>query len=151
MPFPGTRVIPVGWSRHHQPVAAGGMNAEVTIGTRGETTHDPETDSTTTTSWSQKYAGPARIQALTQAEVHDLAGQAVVGRPYLVQLDARRPGADKIRSGMRTHVLAAINDAQMVGDDLWVVDVQMGSERFTRDLVCTDNQADVADAEEKSP
>jgi hypothetical protein len=148
MPFPGTKVIPTGWSAHHQPVAAGGMNAEVTIGTRGDTAYDPDTDSTIA-SWSQEYAGPARIQALTQAEVHDLAGQAVVGRPYLVQLDARKAGADKVTSGMRTHVTVAVNDAQMVGDNLWVVDVQMGSERFTRDLVCTDNQADVAEPEQQ--
>ena len=43
---------------------------------------------------------------------------------------------------MRCHVETAVNDVDLAGQDLWVVDPQLGSERFTRDLVCSDNQTD---------
>lgn len=141
MPFDSTRTIHDRWSAHHQVAAAGAMNAAVTIGTRGTSVYDPATDETTV-AWTVDYVGPARIQALTQAERRDVAGQDVVGRPYLVQLVASNVGADKVAPGMRVHVTAAANDASLVKQDLWVVDVQLGSERFTRDLVCTDNQSD---------
>lgn len=142
-PLANTRVIPTGWSQHHAPVAAGGMNATVTIGnTRTGTTHDPDTDVTTDT-WSSEYtAGPARIQAVNQAEQNDAAGQLITGRGYLVQLDSNHAGADTLQPGARVLVTAAANDAQLVGQELWVLDVQYGSERFTRDLVCSDNQSD---------
>lgn len=142
-PLPGTRVIPLGWSQHHAPVAAGGMNATVTIGnTRTGTTHDPETDETVAT-WSTEYdAGPARVQAVNQAQQGDAAGQQITGRAYLVQLDMNHTGADTITPGARVLVTAATNDTQLLGQVLWVVDVQLGSERFTRDLVCSDNQSD---------
>lgn len=147
MPLGNTRVIPAGWSRAHAPVAAGGMNATVTVSnTRTGTTHNPGTDDTTST-WSSEYAaGPARIQALNQSEQQDAAGQQVSGRAYLVQLDVGHEGADDIAAGARVLVDAAVNDALLVGQELWVVDVQMGSERFTRDLVCSDNQTDAPSA-----
>jgi hypothetical protein len=146
-PLANTRVIPTGWSAHHAPTAAGGMNATVTIGnTRTGTDYDPDTDETTET-WSTEYdTGPARVQALNQAEQVDAAGQQVTGRAYLVQLDMNHAGADEIAPGARAVVDAAVNDAQLVGQVLWVVDVQLGSERFTRDLVCSDNQSDAPTA-----
>lgn len=142
-PLPNTRAVPAGWSQHHVPVARGGMNATVTVGnTRTGTTHNPETDDTVST-WSSEYdAGPARVQALNEATQGDAAGQQVSGRSYLVQLASDHPGADEIAPGARVLIEAAANDGQMVGQELWVVDVQMGSERFTRDLVCSDNQTD---------
>ena len=143
-PLPNTRVTPLGWSQHHAPVAAGGMNATVTIGnTRTGTTYDPATDETSD-EWSTDYtAGPARVQAVNQAAPGDHAGQPVTGRTYLVQLDMRHTGADVIVPGARVTVVDAVNDAQLVDQHLWVVDVQRGSERFTRDLHCSDNQADL--------
>lgn len=117
------------------------MNATVTIGTRGATSHDDVTDDTTTT-WSQVYAGPARIQALTQAERQDVAGQQITGRPYLVQLDARIAGEAALEPGMRIRCLTSVNDTALAGQDLWLVDFQFGSERFTRDVVASDNQSD---------
>lgn len=148
MPLANTRVIPVGWSKHHQPVAAGGMNATVTVGAKdGDPVYDPEIDDTTQ-AWTTDYDGAARIQALTQAEQQEVAGQHLVGRPYLVQLDARLPGADKVEPGMRVHCTAALNDVALAGQDLWLIDFQMGSERFTRDLVASDNQSDAPTAEE---
>lgn len=137
-PFPGARAVPAGWSQHHAPVAAGGMNATVTIGERGEPDYDPVNDVTTTT-WTNDYTGPARIQALNDAQQQDVAGQQISGRAYLVQVLF---AAGRVAPGMRVHVTACANDVQLVDDDLWLVDVQHGSERFTRDLVCSDNEAD---------
>jgi len=141
VPFPSTKVVPGDWSRHHAPVARGGMNATVTVGTKGPTSYDPDTDDTTAT-WSTDYNGPARIQTMMRA--HDATGgdQPLVGRTYLVQLDFDRSASLSLRPGMRVRVVKAPNDALLAGQDLWVVDVQLGSERFTRDVVCSDNETD---------
>lgn len=144
MPFPTMAVVPAGWSRHHAPAAAGGMNATVTIGVpTGPPTYDPGTDNTTQP-YSADYTGPARVQALNDTNTADAAGQNTVGRSYLVQLNMNVEDADTadIVPGARCKVTSAVNDARMVGQDLWVTDVQYGSERFTRDLVCSDNQTD---------
>lgn len=139
MPLPNTRVIPVGWSQHHAPVARGGMNATVTIGTpTGERDYNAETDETTQ-AYSTDYEGPARVQALNDAQQRDLAGENVSGRAYLVQIDF---DAARVRPGMRIRVTECVNDPFLVGEDLWVVDPQSGSERFTRDLIASDNQND---------
>lgn len=143
MPFNTTKVISPGWSRHHAPTATGGMNAAVTIGVQTGSTYDPATDQTSGT-WSVDYAGPARIQSLNQASANATAGQDVVGRSYLVQLDfaIEEAATADLVPGARVKVLAATNDHRLIGQDLWVLDVQSGSERFTRDLVCSDNQTD---------
>jgi hypothetical protein len=136
MPFPKTRVIPEGWSRHHAAAARGGMNATVTVGAEtGTTTVDDDVIPT----YSTEYDGPARVQALNDAQQAQQAAQVIHGRAYLVQLDFDAYG---ITPGMRCHVETAVNDDDLIGQDLWVVDPQLGSERFTRDLVCSDNQTD---------
>lgn len=143
MPFDTTTVIPLGWSRHHAPTATGGMNATVTIGVPTGSTYDPATDQTTAT-WSADYTGPARVQAFMRARGGEQAGQELIGRSYLVQLDfaLEEAAVADLVPGARVKVLTATNDHRLVGQDLWVVDVQSGSERFTRDLVCTDNETD---------
>ena len=139
MPFDNTRVIPGDWSRHHASAARGGMNATVTIGApTGESTYDAEND-VTTQGYSTDYSGPARIQALNDARQRDVAGEQISGRAYLVQIEF---DAARVKPGMRIHVTACANDVLLVGEDLWVVDPQYGSERFTRDLVASDNQND---------
>jgi hypothetical protein len=149
MPFDSTVVIGEGWSRHHAAAAAGGMNATVTVGIPdGEPQYDPETDDTRQP-YTTDYDGPARIQAVGSERVADVAGQPVHGRLYLVQLDMEHPGADHpnvVLPGARVKVATAVNDARLVGRDLWVIDPQLGSERFTRDLICSDNQTDVPSA-----
>jgi len=142
MPFPGTRVIPADWSAHHAPVAVGGMNATVTCGVQTGTRYDPDLDDTVAT-WSTDYDGPARVQALNDAGQYPAAGQQIAGRAYLVQLQF---AAADVIPGARVKVTACRNDAQLAGQDLWVVDVQLGSERFTRDLICSDNQTDAPTA-----
>lgn len=149
MPLDSTRVIPTGWSHHHTAAAAGGMNATVTVGvTDGDPVYNPATDDTTQP-YTADYTGPARIQALNDSREVTVAGQQMSGRGYLVQLDKRTPGADHpnvVTPGARVKVTAAVNDPALAGQDLWVVDPQLGSESFTRDLVCSDNQTDAPSA-----
>lgn len=140
MPFPRTRVIPAGWSRHHAAAARGGMNANVTV---GALTGTENVGDDVVPTYSSAYSGPARVQAMNDAQQGQQAEQVVNGRAYLVQLDFDAHG---ITPGMRCHVETAVNDVDLVGQDLWVVDPQLGSERFTRDLVCSDNQTDAASA-----
>lgn len=140
MPLPNSRVIPEAWSHHHAATAAGGMNATVTIGEK-DGPAVPDGDDYTQ-SWTDEYTGPARIQALNQNNQDSFASQPLSGRAYLVQLDMDL-AVNEILPGMRVKVTAAINDEFLVGQDLWVTDPQYGSERFTRDLVTSDNQSDV--------
>ncbi|NUQ31327.1 MAG: hypothetical protein HOP99_00635 [Dermatophilaceae bacterium] len=140
MPLDSTTVIPEGWSRHHAAAARGGMNATVTVGAQTGTT---QVDDDVVPTWSSEYDGPARIQAMNDAQQAVQAEQVVHGRAYLVQLDFDAHG---ITPGMRCHVTAAVNDVDLAGQDLWVIDPQLGSERFTRDLVCSDNQTDAPSA-----
>lgn len=141
-PLDTTKTVPAGWSRHHASAATGGMNATVTVGDlTGVETYDPVTDDTTR-EYSTTYAGPARIQALRQfSHLTLIAGQQVSGRTYLVQLPFDATG---VELGMRVHVTSAVNDTDLVGQDLWVVDPQYGSERFTRDAICSDDQSDIS-------
>lgn len=147
-PFPGTRVIPVGWSRHHQPVASGGMNAACVI-----------TDPTRTVpgAWDEasgEYGPgtphvvldgdpgwPCRVQRLLGDQDSEQAGQDSTTRRYLVQLDDPNLATlPDVEVGHVITITAAVNDSHLVGLHLQVVDVQHGSERFTRDLVAVHNQ-----------
>lgn len=140
MPLSATRMIPTGWSQHHSRLVSTSMNATVTVGNPiGEADYDSGTDDTTQ-DWTTEYEGPARIQAMNDAQVSLVVGQPLSGRTYLVQLEF---DAEGIAPGMRVKVATAVNDADLVGQDLWVVDPQLGSERFTRDVICSDNQTDV--------
>lgn len=141
-PLPNARTVPTGWSQHHVRAAAGGMNATVTIGSPGPRVYDALSDATTQT-YTDDYTGPARIEEMNQGKAVEWVGQEVTGRTYLVQVEFR---AATLKRGQRLKVLAARNDAQLVSRVLWVVDVRLGSERFTRDLVVSDTQQGVPPA-----
>lgn len=148
MPLPGTRAVPAGWSRHHQPVASGGMNAACVI-----------TDPTRTVpgAWDEasgEYGPgtphvvldgdpgwPCRVQRLLGDQDSEQAGQDSTTRRYLVQLDDPNLATlPDVEVGHVITITAAVNDSHLVGLHLQVVDVQHGSERFTRDLVAVHNQ-----------
>lgn len=147
-PFPGSRVIPAGWSHHHQPVASGGMNASCVItdptrGTPGQ--WDEETGEygpgTPHVVLDGDPGWPCRVQRLLGDQDSEQAGQDSTTRRYLAQLDD--PNLATIADVEVGHVLtvtAATNDPHLVGLAMRVVDVQHGSERFTRDLVLEHNQ-----------
>ncbi|WP_191564921.1 DUF6093 family protein [Janibacter melonis] len=152
MPLPGTRVIHPCWSRHHQPVATGGMNARCTI-------TDP--DRSTPGEWDNEAGGygpstpfvvlpehpdgkdgwPCRVQAIQSDQDTEQAGQDSTLRRYLVQLDdPALTTLPDIEEGHRIEITSAVNDAHLVGEHLTIVDVQHGSERFTRDVVAEHSQ-----------
>lgn len=140
MPFGFTQVIPDSWSAHHQPTMATTRNAtcqieDPTRSTPGE--FDPETGTTSAPVPFVVYAGTARVQAINSASSAMAAGQDVTQRSYLVAIDA---DAAPIQQGWPVKITACTNDPQLVGTTLYVADVQLGSERFERDLICTWNQ-----------
>ena len=140
MPLPGTRIIPAGWSRHHAAALPTSFNAAVSVGVRTGTAYDAETDTTSAT-WSSDWAGGARVQRLHGEGPVDLAGQTLTGQPYLVELDFDAPAFGR---GVRVLVIEAINDTSLVDVALYVVAAPMGSERFTRSLLCSDAAKDAA-------
>ena len=141
MPFPGTRIIPEAWSRHHAAPMPTSFNAEVEIGHRsGEVTYDPATD-TTTAAYTADYSGGARVQRLEGDRSVDYGEQILTGQPYLVEVGFDCPA---ISRGHRVRVRSAINDPSMVDEDLWVVSAPFGSERFTRPIFCSDSAQDAA-------
>lgn len=145
MPLLNTVVVHPDWSEHHAPTAAGFQTSQVTVGfPTGPPVYDPDTDDTTTT-YSNVYTGPAAIQAVNSPIQANVAGQTLAGRSYLVELDFDASSSEDgdLAPGARLHVIDSPNDPLMLGQNLWVVDVQMGSERFSRVLECSDNQADV--------
>ena len=136
-PLPGSKVIPLRWSRHHAPVAAGGMNAKCRI-------YDPAlqvkgwdsaTESATLNRGTPVYDNLCRIQALNDVRSTPQADEQVAHRSYLVQLLFDAPA---IGEGWTVEPYDVINDtAGLNGQALIVEDPQEGSERFTRDLTCT--------------
>lgn len=142
MPFDTTRVIHPDWSKHHAPVAAGGMNATVVIRNPAEATtgYDETTDQQTSIPGPAHYDGPARVQELNDSHDAAQADQQVTTRTYLLQLLFDAP---QLEQGWHVEVTACANDTNLVARTadrpMVVTDVQSGSERFTRDLVATIN------------
>lgn len=148
MPFPGTRIIPTGWSRHHAPILATAMNGSCWVHDPARTTpgaFDPTTGNITAptlhpVAGSANQPIPCRIQALTSARDTDQGDQDSTARPYLVQLHDPTLDLPDIEQGHVVIVTAAANDPHLVGLALEVDDVQHGTERFTRDLIAIHNQ-----------
>ena len=139
MPLPGTRVVPTGWSKHHAPTAAGGMYARCRIydpalDTRG---WNEETESVTLQRGAPVYDGPCRIQAVQSAGQALQADEAVTHRDYLVQLVMDAP---HLEDGWPVEPYDVVNDGELEQAQLLIVETQLGSERFTRDLICSHNQ-----------
>jgi hypothetical protein len=140
-PLPGTRTIPIRWSAHHRRAATGAMNSTGRLlGMVPAASVDPVTGVGTAPAPPVMWSGRARVQALSGARSGDSAGQETTARAYLLQLDETRPGLPDVHVGWTWHVTSAPNDARLVGRALTVTDVQHGSERFTRDLVCEDDE-----------
>lgn len=137
MPFDTTRVIHPDWSKHHAPVAAGGMNATVQIFNPADDTDgwDPVKEENTLIHGTPVYDGPARVQELNRPDRATQADQEVTEHQYLVQLVM---DASHIETGWPLVVSECANDTDIV---TWTTaraatinDIQHGSERFTRDI-----------------
>ena len=146
MPLPGTRTIDPRWSAHHQPVAAGALNGSGAVYDPDLRTAgwDPETESVTVVEGPALYTGPLGIMS-TNAENTSLQADDVVRtREYLVRFPADCPW---LREGLIVKVTNGhADDADLTGRMLLVVDAQLGTERFQRDVVCRDSTEDGAPA-----
>lgn len=142
MPLDNTTVIPAGWSQHHAPTAAGGMNATVQVHNPAAATTgwNPVTESQDSVPGPPVYDGPARVQEYMRATLTEQTGQSVSQRRYRIQLLFDAP---HVEEGWTVTVTAAVNDTDLIAwtatRPLVIEDVQHGSERFTRDLVATIN------------
>jgi hypothetical protein len=140
MPLANTRAIPTGWSQHHAPVAAGGMNGSCRIydPATATTTWNPATESNDFTRGTAVYDGPCRIEPTLSATDVVQADDAETVRGYLVQILF---DADPVEKDWVLVPYDVTNDTQLNGQVLTVDDVQLGTERFTRDLICSHTQS----------
>jgi len=139
MPLPGTKVIPDGWSAHHQPTAEGQMTAT------GSLSHPPSGEPT---GWNEQagrsvygaaseyWSGPVRVQRGGQGQaVVDGDGRQVTLRGYQVSVPST---VVEVRVNDLLTVATCGEDPDLVGRVLRVVDVRYGSLRWQRDLICDD-------------
>lgn len=85
MPFPGSSIIPPGWSEHHRPVVAGGMTADCVI----ERVTDGPAPFPLPDGWTGRapvWSGMARIQELKRESTAFPTDQPTESRQYLIQL-----------------------------------------------------------------
>jgi hypothetical protein len=134
----GSRVIPVGWSKHHQPVAEGTMTGACTIRDPGATVQGEFDNSNGTfpsTPAAPYYTGPCRAQQQKQPQVATTGDQKVSTHDYLVTVPA---SVVAVKAGHILTVTAA-EDTSLIGRPLQVTDVQRGTEIWERDLICIDH------------
>ncbi len=147
MPLPGTRVIPLGWSAHHQPVAQGALNGAGTVYDPDlrTTGWDTETESVTVVEGTPVYAGALGIMSTNAENATVQADDVVRTREYLVRFPAACPW---LREGLIVKVTNGHADNEdLTGRELVVVDAQLGTERFQRDVVCRDSTENGPEAE----
>lgn len=152
MPFNTTRMIPKGWSAHHQGAVETSFNARVVLTDPSRTTPgvwDPATGSYGPPTPFVVAGGPddprpdwrtgvpCRVQRQRDDRALDQADQQVTIRFYLIQLPADVPD---VEVGYVATVTEAHNDDHLVGEELHAADVMHGSERFNRDVVWSHNQ-----------
>ncbi|RCK68271.1 hypothetical protein DT076_16615 [Desertihabitans brevis] len=136
---PGFQVIPDGWEAHHTPTAAGQATGRGRLVRRGDLVFDPATNTQTHT-WEQVWPAdaedtPIRVQQLNRTRTDDVADQEITDHDYRVMFPR---GCDAAEVGLYVEVTAA-SDGQLVGQRLRVTDVLLGTLRWQRDLICTDD------------
>lgn len=132
-------MIPADWSRHHARHTPTAMNATLVLAEPVAAPGNPfETEGEQ--SYAAIWSGAARVQAILSPEENAAGGQRLAGRAYLVQLPFEAPPA---RPGHRITAQGDNDPALADLGPLWVIEVPRGSERFTRDLFCSDNQDDL--------
>ncbi|CAN7195816.1 DUF6093 family protein [Knoellia sp. LjRoot47] len=137
-PLPGTRAIPAGWSAHHAPVAEGALNGAGTVYDPDlrTTGWDDATESPTVVEGAPLYDGPLGIMSTQSEQTAQQAGDVVRTREYLVRFAADCPW---LREGLLVKVTNGHADVDLTGRTLTVIDAQLGTERFQRDVVCRDS------------
>ena len=127
MPFPGTKIIPDGWSEHHRPVVAGGMTAECVVD-RVVNGPAPFPLPEEWTGRERVWAGRARIQELKRESTALPTEQPTESRQYLIQLPYLEANplphlhvgerGDLVTSNGTEYVLKQ----RMTGSELWAHD-----------------------------
>lgn len=133
---PGVTVIPTGWEQHHKPTVDGSRTATVELWSGpadGESDYRFVDGAEVPNHGDQLTAQPvtARIQRLLSEDESVTGGQQITTRRYLVTLDRDTPSLTT-----RARVLVVQCDPELDGKYLHVQDVQGGSLRFERDLIC---------------
>lgn len=149
MPLPGTRTIGRGWSAHHQPVAEHALNGAATVYDPDlrTTAWNPTTESVDVVEGPAVYAGAVGIMAVQSDRTAIQADDVVRSRDYLVRFPAACPW---LREGLLVHVTDGHADGtDLTGRWLHVVDAQLGTERFQRDVICRDSTEDGPAREEQ--
>lgn len=144
---PGTRVIPTTWGRDHAPVVTKAMRGTCQALPPGDgaLVFDPTEKISKRGDVDPTYDGPCRIQILNaQDQSAVVAEQAQITVGYLVTLSLLEPGADEITTAHRIKVTATDEDPSLVGKTLSITSLVRGTERFERDLFCTEDQSSPA-------
>lgn len=143
-PRDGIELIPDDWEARHKPVVDGSRTAVVEVWAgpaAGEKdwTYDSDTKKDVENHGSQLFASEtvtARIQRLAADSQEVVGGQKVTHRRYLVPMD--REIAEGLTTRTRLRVVEC-SDPLLEGVYLYVQDIQKGSLRWERDLVCLEN------------
>lgn len=140
MPFPGSRVIPNGWSAHHRPVAEGTMTARVRFrdpaqDTKGE--FDDSNGKFPTTKATPYLDTACRAQQQKQPQVATTGQQKISTHDYLIAVPI--DGTSTVRAGHIGVIYECPDDPTLIGRELRITDVQRGSLMWERDLICTDH------------
>lgn len=137
-PRAGVTVLPDGWGQHNAAPLSGTRTATVQVWS-GPADGAPEwvlVDGQETRDHGALLGSPSvRIQRLADAVYADAGTQQVVTRRYLVALPR---DLAEVTTRARIKVVDS-GDAQLDGHYLSVADVQGGSLRLERHLICLDN------------
>lgn len=143
MPFKNTRVIPIGWSQHHRPVANGSMTARCEITRVTGPDPWPPTDDPPQRPivWpTGDDLGRCRVQEIDAVKEPATIAQTAGVRSYLVTVPI--DGLPQLKAGEQSDIVTITecdDDPLLVGRVLRITDIQHGSLMFERDLVCTDD------------
>lgn len=147
MPLPNTRIIPKHWSAHHAPALGSSTNATCFFydPEKSQTDWDPETGEVGETTYhfiQGTVESPLRCRVVAQQKANptEQADQLSTERPYLVQVFDSSLGDFSVEERHEVRIVSADNDPRLVGRSMRVESVQMGSERFMRDVWCLYNE-----------
>lgn len=139
MPLPNTRMIPDGWSQHHQPIVETAMRSRVQI-------LRPEADMPAPDPWGDppdpvhpvlETDVPARIRALSDQQAVAASGQVFDTQAYLVQIPARLIPDLRTGKGSKAHRLKVTGNPEasgLQGQIMQILAAPHETEAFARDL-----------------
>lgn len=133
MALGGTGIFHPRWSEHHRPTATTAMTSACQISrATGDGATDPDTGDWEPSDPDTVYSGPCRAQALANDRL-EVAGEAQqTARRYLVAIPY---GGDVPQLDDTVTFTASDGDTDLIGIQLRVVDVRLGSQAWERDLI----------------